>query len=187
MQHARGARDRVCKSTGAGAMNASKARRRFASRECRQAGVAAVEMGIVLALLVILLMGVWNFGNAIYRYDALAKAARSAVRYLSTVSNPNSAARVAEARSLVVCGQFGADSATCPESIDGIRQVQVEVVLDGAGQFNGTTTGGTPWEVRADLVTVSISGYPFTFSIPFVPLGTIMLGPINATMAGVGP
>lgn len=165
-------------------MRKVNAGQRFLSRDGQQAGVAAVEMGIVLALLVMLLMGIWNFGNAIYSYDVLAKAARSAVRYLSTVNDPDK--RETEARSLVVCGQFGADPKTCPERVAGIRQVKVDVTLASGQGFSGTTTGGTAWAVTASLVTVTLSGYEFTFSIPFVPLGTITLGPISATMAGVG-
>ncbi|MEK9775437.1 MAG: TadE/TadG family type IV pilus assembly protein [Quisquiliibacterium sp.] len=154
-----------------------------------QGGVAAVEMGIVLGLLVVLLMAAWNFGNAIYRYDALAKAARAAVRYLSTVElSTDPGARTLDARIIIVCGRSPTapdiSPATCDKAIPDIQASMVTVqatALNPPDDLLPVTVNG----VSLNMVKVQISNYPFTFSIPFVPLGTITFGPVSATMAGL--
>jgi len=174
-------------------MRKVNAGQRFRSRDGRQAGVAAVEMGIVLALLVMLLMGVWNFGRAIYAYDALAKGARSAVRYLSTVNIPpvgdSERDRLDEkVLALVACGDLTKnpyDEGNCPGIIPGIRNedgsLNVSVTTTLTSGFN---SGGT-LPVALNLVRVDVGGFDFEFTIPFVPLGSITIGPVSATMAGL--
>lgn len=49
-----------------------------------QRGVAAVELAFILPVLLIILSGIIEYGRALWYYDALAKGARDAARYLST-------------------------------------------------------------------------------------------------------
>lgn len=50
-----------------------------------QSGAAAIELAFILPLLLLILGGMVEFGRAMWHYDALAKGARDAARYLSTV------------------------------------------------------------------------------------------------------
>src|SRR5512139_895741 len=52
---------------------------------CLQRGAAAVEFAFILPLLLLLFSGMVEYGRAMWHYDALAKGARDAARYLSTV------------------------------------------------------------------------------------------------------
>src|SRR5438132_11779609 len=66
-------------------------------------GVAAVELALTMIPLLVLTFGVTEYGRAIYTYNAIDKAARDAVRYLTAPPHgsldPN-----ADARNLVVYG-----------------------------------------------------------------------------------
>jgi len=50
-----------------------------------QRGAAAIEFAFVLPLLLVIFSGMVEFGRAMWHYDALAKGARDAARYLSTL------------------------------------------------------------------------------------------------------
>jgi Flp pilus assembly protein TadG len=58
---------------------------RFPSPPGAQRGAAAIEFAFILPLLLVIFTGTVEFGRAMWHYDALAKAARDAARYLSTV------------------------------------------------------------------------------------------------------
>lgn len=50
-----------------------------------QRGAAAIEFAFILPLLLLIFTGMVEYGRAMWHYDALAKGARDAARYLSTV------------------------------------------------------------------------------------------------------
>ena len=47
----------------------------------QQAGQALVEFGLILPVLVLILMGVFDFGRAFYAYNAISNGAREGARY----------------------------------------------------------------------------------------------------------
>ena len=49
----------------------------------RQRGVALVELALIIPFLLLLTFITTEFGRAMYEYNAVAKATRDAVRYLS--------------------------------------------------------------------------------------------------------
>lgn len=53
-----------------------------------QRGAAAVEFAIVIGVLVLIVGGIIEFGRVFWYYDALTKATRDGVRYLSTAPKP---------------------------------------------------------------------------------------------------
>jgi Flp pilus assembly protein TadG len=69
---------------------------RLRIRSGRERGAAAVEFALVLPLLVILLMGIIDFGLYFYNDLAVAHAARDAARYLSVNNIPGANAAVAK-------------------------------------------------------------------------------------------
>lgn len=72
---------------------------RFPSSPAAQRGAAAVEFAFILPLLLLIFTGTIEFGRAMWHYDALAKAARDAARYLSTVPTVDLGAEAASATS----------------------------------------------------------------------------------------
>ena len=139
----------------------------------RQHGVAALEL-VLLSFLVLLPLafGTSELGRAITEYNTIVKSARDATRYLTlfdTVTNERRAA----AGCLVTHGNptcAGAPLlANLPSATVQVSQARVE--LAGVGPVN--------------LVTVTVSDYPFTSLVPVViPDITIATGdhPIHVTM-----
>jgi Flp pilus assembly protein TadG len=88
----------------------------------RMRGAAMVEFAIVVVPLLLLALGVAEFGRAIYQYEALTKATRDAARYLSTYVSNDPAYPIAGAQCLAVYGSpnfiatstNGTTSCSCP-------------------------------------------------------------------------
>jgi len=83
---------------------AARRRNRGLAGDCR--GVAAVEFGILLPFMVILLAGIADLGRSIWQSHALTKGVRDAARYLSRVDPPFTGAQLASARNLALRGSF---------------------------------------------------------------------------------
>lgn len=66
----------------------------------KQRGAAAIEFAFILPLLLVVFTGTIEFGRAMWHYDALAKAARNAARYLSTVPASDLGSEAASATSI---------------------------------------------------------------------------------------
>lgn len=73
---------------------------RFPSLPSSQRGAAAIEFAFILPLLLLIFTGTIEFGRAMWHYDALAKAARDAARYLSTVPTVDLGTEAASATSI---------------------------------------------------------------------------------------
>jgi Flp pilus assembly protein TadG len=122
----------------------------------RSRGAAAVEFGIVLTLMLLIVAGIFEFGRAFQYYDALAKATRDGARYMSTAPKAtiNSVA-VSDAQNLVVAAANAANLKPALTTGD------VVVTCAPAACADGTA----PTDVQ-----VSISGYTMTIGgvMPFV-------------------
>ena len=143
----------------------------------RQHGGAAVEFGIVLALLVTLMAGIFGFGRAVWYYDALSKATRDAARNMSVKAKAGIASQgVPAARQTVV------DAATSA-GISGFITANVTVTcLDAAFNDSSCSDGTAPGAIRVEVVnyTLSVGQYlPFvigaasTYATPLAPRTTM--------------
>ncbi|QDL37127.1 TadE/TadG family type IV pilus assembly protein [Rhodoferax sediminis] len=144
----------------------------------KQRGVAAVELGILLIPLVLLVFGITEFGRAIYQYNTLVKATRNAARFLSA-QGPGDPADVTTAQCLAVYGnQACTGSALVPALTAAMVSVCDSVSCPTTNQNQPTGSG------VINLVTVTITGYPFTSLVPFV-MPSITFGDISTTMRQV--
>lgn len=147
----------------------------------RQRGLALVELGLSMSFLLLLVFGITEFGRAIYQYDTIAKAARDAVRYLSTQA-PGSATALAEAKCLAV---YGNPSCSGDPLLAGLTVSMVSVCDASACSATNQAQGSAP---VIDLVTLTIGGgnTPFTFTslMPFL-VPNITFGPVSVTMRQV--
>lgn len=131
---------------------------RLTHRACRfgreERGTQMVELAIVLPVLLVLFATVGEFGRYFYTYTTLAKATRSAARYLSTVKDTSG--EDARAKNLVVYGDLDGDG---------------DPLLSGltTSNVNITRQGATP--TSAGTVTVKINGYVFS---PIFDLGALV-------------
>jgi Flp pilus assembly protein TadG len=150
--------------------------------KARQRGVAMVELGISVFVLIAIAFGITEFGRAIYQYNTLAKAARDAARYLS-MRDASDAAAKNQAICLVVHG-----NPTCTGSalVPGLTASMVSICDALACPADHAAQGSAP---VLNLVTVTIGGpnatpYTFTSLASFV-VPDIVFGPIGATMKQV--
>jgi Flp pilus assembly protein TadG len=148
-----------------------------------QRGVAAVELGILLTPLILMVLGASEYGRAIHNYNMVVKSTRDAVRYLtqfpaSDAANP-SPASVSAAKNLVV---FGNTAGTGSPLVAGLSLSNVDWCDNyrcSATHALQPTGGGT-----VNLVSIKVSGVVFTSLVP-ATISNIAFGPISATMGQV--
>ena len=155
----------------------------------RQRGLALLELGISISILITIAFGITEFGRAIYQYNTLAKAVRDATRFLSTRDATDTAAKN-QARCLAVYGKATLTCATdTPAPVPlapGLTLAMVSICDALACPADHAAQGTAP---VINLVTVEIGGpnaTPYTFNSIFsfvVP--DIQFGPIRATMKQV--
>jgi len=150
-------------------------------------GAVAVEFALVLIPLLVLMMGVVEYGRALFQYNTLAKAVRDSARFLTSQNPADASYALAEAKCLTVYGNTGCTGAPLAP---GLTEVMVKVCNSAspasaecpAGSFNAVSTGlGS-----INLVEVRIVGYRFNSFLPFVPaLNSIVFNDIRTTMRQV--
>lgn len=144
----------------------------------KQQGVALIEFGITLSVLIAIVFGVTEFGRAIYQYDTLAKAARDAARYLSTKA-PGDTFALGEAICLTVHGK---PTCTGDTLAPGLTAAMVNICDAVSCPATHQAQGSAP---VINLVTLTIGGAnnPFIFNtvVPFI-VPNIPFGMISVTM-----
>lgn len=142
-----------------------------------QKGLAAVEFGLLLPVLLALAFGITEYGRAIYEYNTVTKAVRDATRYLSQYA-PGTMHDIAA--NLVRHGNPGG---TGPLLAPGLSSATVAVrdsSNDGGHQRQSITVGGVTTGVT-DLVTVTVSDYRFNSLVSYVA-PSVTFSPISTTM-----
>ena len=176
--------------------------RRFQQRTRKYTrGAALVEFAIVLVPLIVLVMGVAEFGHAIWQYEALTKSTRDAARYLSTYLPTDPTYPTAAAQCLVVYG-----STTCPSAgtplVSGLTTSMV-IICDASSSTgctdstdpatfsnvptydtNNGAAGGTQ-SGSINIVEVKIKGFPYSPIEPFFNLSTFHFDNIFTVMRQV--
>lgn len=133
----------------------------------RQRGVAAVEFGILIIPLTLMLFGLTEYGRAIYQYNTLVKATRDATRYLSTVA-PGS--DLTQARCLARHGNTACSGPLLAPNLTAGMVVICDATNCAATHALVSTGSGA-----VNLVTVTISGYQFQSVINF-PMAGLHIG-----------
>lgn len=138
-------------------------------------GVAAIEMGLLLVPLVVMFMGAAELGRAFHYYNGLLKSAREASRYVSQHGAAGSLAD-AQARCLAVYGDVGtAVNGACTGT-----QPRVPGLAAGMVAVDHATIAA-PGKGSIDVVTVTITGVPFT-PIVWPAASLTRFGAIASTM-----
>lgn len=150
----------------------------------KQNGVAAIEFAILLLPMIVILLGITEFGRAIYQYNTVTKAVRDATRYL-TAQTPGDTNAAQAAACLVQHGDY--QNCTAPPNYSsnanylapGLNSVNISVCYPtGCITYNNApnnipacpsasnqTQGINP---SINMVTVMVCGYTFTPTfIPF--------------------
>jgi Flp pilus assembly protein TadG len=144
----------------------------------KQRGMAAVELAILLIPLVLLAFGITEFGRAIYQYNTLTKATRDATRFLSG-QGPGDPADITPAQCLAVYGNKDCQGIPLAPNLTTAMVSICDSVSCPALYQNQPTGSGV-----INLVSVTITGYPFTSLVPFV-VPSMTFGAISTTMRQV--
>jgi Flp pilus assembly protein TadG len=106
-------------------------------RPDKQGGTAAIEFLIAVPLLLLLLIGVSEFGRILYQYNTLTKSTRDAARYLSANARWGSTGTIVldstditETRNLVV---YGNTAGTGDSLLPNLVPADVSVSCFGGG------------------------------------------------------
>lgn len=133
-------------------------------------GQALVEMAIILPLLMLLVMGIFEFGRAMYIKNTLTHAARAGAR--AAVVTPN----IIDATD-ATCGSGGNNSniyqAACNSIYSGINKndVTIDVTITDLNSSSSLNAGDMA-EVKVEIINFR-SKYRI---IPFIPLPADLSG-----------
>ena len=141
----------------------------------RQRGVAAVELGLLLTPLILMIFGTTELGRAIYSYNTLDKTVRDAARHLSQ-HGPGDAAIAAQASCLAVYG-----TTDCTGTVVAPGLTTGMVVLCDASLCPGTHANQSTGLGSVNLVTVSVQGYAYNSLVQFV-VPNMTFNNISATL-----
>jgi Flp pilus assembly protein TadG len=127
-------------------------------------GAAAVELALVLPVLLLLVMGIVDFGIAYNRQVSLSGGAREGVRWLALHPDDSATAR----DKTVAAGPMQSDGSPLLASSD------VAMCTAGAGSTCTPTATATP-TCTAGSTAYVIASNDFDISIPFGPQLTVTL------------
>jgi hypothetical protein len=167
------------------------ARKRIYDLLRREDGGALAELAILVPFLAVMLGGVCEFGRYFQNYNTVAKATRTASRYLS--NHPLTPTEIGKAKSLVVCGKLAcADSDkplirglsaanVCVESTGSpkVLTVTVRIPRDTDACSPTAGAGGASQLTYAPIFNVgALLGTGLSLNLPIAP-GTTMYYQIN--------
>jgi TadE-like protein len=146
-------------------------------KPCRQKGVAAIELALVLPIMLILVFGITELGRALHQYNGLVKATRGAVRYFAQYDLANE--DVSAVRSNAIKWAVYGAPTSCSDSkqlvciypttplVSGLKEAQVSL----CDYLACTTHRGVETDKgTVDMASVTIEGFKFksigTYVIP---------------------
>jgi len=135
-------------------------------RARRQEGQALLEAALVIPLLLLIAVGIFEFGRAYQTWQILTNAAREGAR-LAVVPNPDPVVVENRVRQYMRDGHLPSAAITA-----------ASVAIDRTATITVTGTGG-PVNVSASQVTIN---YPFDFVV-LRPVARLMSGNINGPIS----
>lgn len=115
----------------------------------RSRGQALVEFALVLPLLILVLVGIFDFGRAIYAFNTISNAAREAVRIGIVDQNCTRIGTEARDRSASLDVDWTYDgtltaAAACQNAAGDVHIEFLQADYSGAGTFNESCDPGKP-------------------------------------------
>lgn len=153
--------------------------------QATQQGAAAVELAVLLIPLVFIAFSMIDFGRAFFEYNAIAKGTRDAVRFLTMTgpldpADPTSALDIAKAKCMVIHGNAGCTGAARAPYITAAMVTICDSWTCPATHSAQPTGSGV-----VNLVTVSVTGYTFAPTMPFIMPSPLTFNSISTTMRQV--
>ena len=147
----------------------------WAGRERTSRGQALVEFALVLPLLILLLVGIFDFGRAIYAFNTVNNAAREAVRLAIVDQNCNVVGQEASDRASsidvdwVYSGALG-PAARCLSAASDVHIEFLEADYSGGGTFSDSCDPGqtVPNGPRLGCVARVTVEYQYSAATPII-------------------
>lgn len=140
-----------------------------------QRGVAAVELGLLIGPLVLLVFGATELGRAIYTYNTLDKAVRDGARHLSQ-HGPGDATIRAEASCLARYGNTACSGSVLAPGLSAGNVVMCDAISCPGTHAVQATGSGT-----VNLVSITIQSYAYNSLVEFV-VPDLSFNSISVTM-----
>ena len=132
------------------------------------AGQALVEMAIILPLLLLLVIGIFEFGRAMYTKNTLTHAARAGAR--TAVVTPN----LAPDTSYTGCSSTDPVIQSTCQGLDTLDKNNISISVQVFSPGATTPKVGNAAPGDSAKVTVTLSG--FSSVVPIIPLPTTLSG-----------
>jgi len=116
-------------------------------------GSALAEGAVLVPVLIILLLGVYDFSWYFYQQHLIATGLRDAAHYLARSANPSDATTQSDAKNLAVTGQITGGSARVPGW--STSNVQVAISSD-ANSGSSTPCGAVPCRGGATIQLITV-------------------------------
>ena len=136
----------------------------------REDGGALAELAILVPFLAVMLAGVCEYGRYFQNYNTVAKATRTASRYLS--NKPLTTEEIGRARSLVVCGKLACADSDKP-LITGLSAAKVCVETTGSPKVL-TVTVRIPRDTTPCTPTAGAGGASQLTYTPIFNVGALL-------------
>jgi Flp pilus assembly pilin Flp len=153
----------------------------------KEDGGALAELAILVPFLAVMLAGVCEFGRYFQNYTTLAKATRTASRYLS--NHDLNATEIARAQNLMVCGKLVCGVAD-RKIISGFSaaNVCIETTPDSPGSSIVKTVTVKVPRTNADCtpMTGSAAGVPYVYT-PIFNIGALINNPSISLQLPIAP
>lgn len=138
-------------------------------------GQALVEFALILPLLILVLVGIFDFGRAIYAFNTISNAAREAVRIGIVDQNCNRIGTEARDRSASLNVDWTYDgtltpSAACQNAADDVHIEFLQADYSGAGTLNDNCDPGqlSPNGPRLGCVVQVTVEYQYRAATPII-------------------
>jgi Flp pilus assembly protein TadG len=156
-----------------------------AVKQASARGAVAVEFALLLIPLLTLVLGVTEYGRALFKYNTIAKTVRDSARFL-TQQNPSDANYpLAKAKCLAA---YGNPFCTGAPLVPGLTTDMVKVCnpVSAADCPGGSYAAVATGFGSINLVEVRVVGYTFTSFFPFVTgASSLLFDDIHTTMRQV--
>jgi hypothetical protein len=129
-----------------------------------KAGQVIVETAIVLPLLIMLLLGIVEFGRAIYTENSLNNVARVVARGAAVMPSP---LNLPQSAANLSSPTTDLEKLAKSNLIGGIQADKVSLLMERIDQVSGSITPGTV--VSGDGVKVTLSWQNYQMMIPYTP------------------
>lgn len=145
----------------------------------RSAGVAAVELALTITPMLIMALGVAEFGRMMFTFNALNKSVRDAARFM-VAPPPTVADPIQAARNLAVYGSLTNTGYPLAPGLAATPAMVVVCTPDTcpADHQNQPVAGGG----TIDLVSIRITGYVYNSIVTYVAPATLNFSDIAVTM-----